>query len=199
MLPSPRSPRAKTTQLLQLCATLGALLSITLISPTRAHAASAPRVDELSPHALELGLNLRTELGAHPLRLDLGWRYKRADLVLVLDPMFWTDGLSTTDLLLSWRFDSGIQPLGGWRMATVALPTGTQLHQSLVLGVGLALPSFLNHRLQGQWGFELATMIVKHGAGLPSSTLSFGSARDYIDPINFGMFVRFDLNIGFGR
>jgi hypothetical protein len=32
-------------------------------------------------------------------------------------------------------------------------------------------------------------VLVKHGAGLPSEWISFASGRDFVDLVNFGMFV----------
>lgn len=149
-------------------------------------------------HSLGAGLNLRTDLGAHPLRIDLAWRTPRTDLALVLDPMFWTDGLSSTDLLLSLLLKNRVQPLIGWRLNTIKLPEARQLQHNLIAGVGLALPSFWRDRLKGQWGFELATTLVKHGGELPAETISFASARSYLDLVNFGMFARFDFHIPLG-
>ncbi len=148
--------------------------------------------------SIGFGLNLRTDLGTHPLRLDLVWRTERTDLALVLDPMFWTDGQSSTDLIMSFLLDNTLQPLVGWRLHTIKLPEARQLQHNLVAGLGLALPSFWKNRLKGQWGFELATTIVKHGGNLPAETISFASARNYLDLVNFGMFARFDFHIPLG-
>ena len=35
-------------------------------------------------------------------------------------------------------------------------------------------------------------MVVKHGGGLPTDWISFEQGRDFVDLINFGMFVTFE-------
>ena len=44
--------------------------------------------------------------------------------------------------------------------------------------------------------FELATVIIKHGGDLPSDWISFASGRDFIDLVNFGMFVTVEYATG---
>lgn len=175
------------------------LLVVMLCTSSQA-LATEPPVDSPEPvqSSVGVGLNVRTDLGAHPLRVDLVWRTARTDLALVLDPMFWTDGQSSTDLMMSFLLKNRLQPLVGWRLHTIKLPEARQLQHNLVAGVGLALPSFWRDRLKGQWGFELATTLVKHGGGLPAETISFASARSYLDLVNFGMFARFDFHIPIG-
>ncbi|MBA2664638.1 MAG: hypothetical protein H0U74_20290 [Bradymonadaceae bacterium] len=148
-----------------------------------------------SEHTLQAGLNLRTDFGVHAVRIDLGWTSGRLATLVVLDPMFWTDGQTSTDLVAFWMTDS-FHPYVGWRLTTIPLLDGAQFQQNLLLGTGLALPQFFDGRVTGQWGIELAMMLVKHGGGLPAETISFASGRHYIDLVNFGMYVRFDYNVG---
>src|SRR4026207_492203 len=49
------------------------------------------------PRDWHAGLNLRTDFGTHPLRLDGGVRFDRFDVILVVDPMIWLDGQNDTD------------------------------------------------------------------------------------------------------
>ena len=144
---------------------------------------------------LGLGLNLRTDLGVHPLRVDVGFRLPKLEVLMILDPMFVFDKQSSTDLLFLF-LPNKVPPYAGWRMTTIGLVDGRQFQQNLLLGVGLALPEFLDGRLRGQWGFELAMTTVKHGGGLPSETLSFASARSYLDLVNFAMYARYDFQLG---
>ena len=179
---------------------LPALTLLALAWPTTA-AAMTPEPDTEASASeptqfLELGLNLRTDLGVHPLRINIGWRMPLLDVALTVDPMFWTDGQSSTDLAAFWLLDNGVHPYAGWRVTTIGLRDGTQLQQNLLLGVGMALPEFFDGLLRGQWGLELATTIVKSGGELPTEVISFGSARSYLDLVNFAMFARFDFNIG---
>ena len=133
------------------------------------------------------GVNLRTEFGTHPVRIDGGARFGRLDLILVLDPMFWTDGAIDVDLLATWRLSSaGWGALGGWRPSSIGLDEGRQFQHGLVLGFVGPLPRLGPIRVS--WGFEVVSILVKHGGGLPTDTIG----TDLGDDINLGMFVRFD-------
>lgn len=186
--PSPITPRT-----LAICLLIGSLL---LVGSSAASALTPPGSrDAPGSKSFNAGLNLRTDLGAHPLRVDLGFRTRRTDYLLVLDPMFWTDGQSSTDFIFGWRFANRVQPIAGWRLNTIKLPESRQFQQNLLLGVALDLPSFWRDRLRGQWGFEMAMTLFKHGGGVPTETISFASARSYLDLVNFGMFARFDFHV----
>ena len=112
--------------------------------------------------------------------------------MLVVDPMFWTDGQMSTDMLLQWRSDASVHAIAGWRVTSLGIAGGTQLQQNLLLGLGMDLPTFLDGAVRGQWGLELAMLVVKSGADLPAEFLNFSSARRYIDLVNFAMFARFE-------
>jgi hypothetical protein len=138
------------------------------------------------------GLNLRGDLGTHPIRIGGGAQIDRVDVSLVLDPMFWTDGQVDTDLLAFWAPCPRAWGLfGGWRTSSIGLLDGTQFQEKLLLGVGAPLPQ-LGHHIRARFHFELSTVIVKHGGGLPSDWISFASGRDFIDLVNFGVFVSFE-------
>ncbi len=155
-----------------------AIVSITLALTGTAHA-------EMRWHA---GLNLRAELSTHPIRVGAGVQFDHVDTTLVLDPMFWTDHQHDIDALAFWAPCPRAWGLfGGWRTSSIGILGGRQLQQKLLLGVGAPLPQLGPFR--ARWSFELATVIVKHGAGLPSDWISFASGRDFIDLVNFGMFV----------
>jgi hypothetical protein len=138
------------------------------------------------------GLNLRAELGTHPIRAGGGVGLGNFDVNLVLDPMFWTDGQHDIDLIVGWGpCPRAWGPIAGWRTTAIGLAGGNQYQEKLVLGVSAPLPSF-SHHIRARWAFELATVIVKHGGDLPSEWISFASGRDFIDLVNFGMFVRIE-------
>lgn len=145
---------------------------------------------------LHAGGNLRTDPGVHAIRLDAGLQVWQFDLVGVVDPMFWTDGQVDTDLLLQWRSPIGISPYAGWRTTALWLTDEPQLQQNLLLGLAADLPSFFDESLRGQAGLELATMVLKHGGGLPTETISFASGRSYIDFVNFALFLRYEFAVG---
>jgi hypothetical protein len=142
----------------------------------------------IADNAWHAGLDLRADLGTHPIRAGGGFQHDKWDATLILDPMFWTDGQHDLDLFGTYSVaDGGWGPLLGWRTSTIGIAGGTQLQEKLVVGVGATLPSI--HCLRIHWHFELATLVVKHGGDLPTGWISFASGRDFIDLINFGMFV----------
>lgn len=137
------------------------------------------------------GLNVRAELGTHPIRVGGGIDLDPVDLTLVLDPMFWTDGQHDVDVLVEKRLCAcGWALLTGWRTSAIGLLGGHQFQEKLLVGVSAPLPDLGPFRTR--WSFELATVIVKHGADLPADWISFASGRDFIDLVNFGMFVRIE-------
>jgi hypothetical protein len=140
------------------------------------------------------GLDVRADSGAHPIRIVGGMQLEQVDTMLVLDPMFWTDGQHDLDAIAFWAPCPRAWGLfGGWRTSTIGVLGGTQWQEKLLVGIGAPLPQLGPFR--ARWYFELATVIVKHGADLPTDWISFATGRDFIDLLNFGMFV----NIEYGR
>ena len=140
------------------------------------------------------GLNLRAELSTHPIRVGGGVQTEYVDTMLVLDPMFWTDGQHDIDAIAFWAPCYRAWGLfGGWRTSSIGILGGTQFHEKLLIGVGAPLPR-LTTFIRARWSFELATVLVKHGADLPSDWISFASGRDFIDLVNFGMFVTIEYD-----
>jgi hypothetical protein len=135
------------------------------------------------------GVNLRADSGAHPFRLTGGYTTGTLDAALVLDPMFVFDGQHDLDALVTiWPERFGL--LTGWRTSLIGVAGGTQAQHKLLLGVSAPLPSL--GPVRPRWSFELATVIVRHGADLPTDWLSLAEGRDFVDLINFGMFVSFE-------
>ena len=135
------------------------------------------------------GLDLRGDLGTHPIRAGGGLQLGHVDTMLVLDPMFWTDHQNDLDAYAFWApCAKGWGLLGGWRTSTIGILGGTQFQEKLVLGVGAPLPRLTTY-LRERFVFELATVVVKHGADLPTAWISFASGRDFIDLVNFGIFL----------
>lgn len=151
--------------------------------------AAASAHAEPSWHA---GVELRGDLGTHPIRIGGGIELGRFDTALVVDPMFWTDDQIDTDLRVFWSPCSrawGV--LAGWRTSTIGILGGTEFQEKLLVGVGAPLPQLGKH-IRARFHFELAAVLVKHGADLPVDWISFASGRDFIDLLNFGMFVSFE-------
>ena len=154
----------------------------------------AETTSETQEMVVEFGANLRTDLGVRAVRLDVGWRMPSFRLLAVVDPMWWFDGRTTTDLIGFWR-TRHLQPLVGWRLQSVPLVDGSQFQHNLVVGTALSFPEFFDGRLGGQWGIEMATMVVKHGGGVAGDRCRADSARHYLDRVSFGMFARFHYNL----
>lgn len=139
---------------------------------------------------LYAGLNLRADSGAHPFRVLAGVDTGPFDLSFTLDPEVVFDGQFDADLLTVTRFtDSGWGVLVGWRTTAIGILGGRQLQEKPLLGIVAPLPRLGDLPIRARWGFEAAAVIVKHGGGLPTSWISFADGRDFVDLINFGMFV----------
>lgn len=143
--------------------------------------------------AWHVGTNLRSELSTHAFRLDGGLRLCRLDLVGVVDPMVVFDGEMDLDVLALFDVHRGYSALAGWRAATISLSGGRQFQETLLVGVTGPLPSL--GPVTVQFGVELATVIVKHGGGVPTDWTSFGSSSHLGDNMNISMFLR----IGYER
>lgn len=139
------------------------------------------------------GLNLRVDQGSHPIRAGGGVSFGNHDFSLVVDPMYWTDDQFDLDALGYYELSrAGWALLYGWRTTAIGVGSGHQFQEKLLLGVGAPLPFFGHLPLRARWSFELAALVVKHGADLPRQWISFDSGRDFIDLLNFGMFVTFE-------
>ena len=76
---------------------------------------------------------------------------------------------------------------GGWRTSAIGILGRHAVPAEAVVGIGAPLPRL--GPLRARWSFELATVLVKHGGELPRDWISFATGRDFIDLVNFGMFV----------
>jgi hypothetical protein len=139
------------------------------------------------------GLNLRPDNGAHQIRVIAGLDAGAIDLSLTLDPMVITDGQLDTDVLATLRLtDNGWGLITGFRNTRIGILGGNEFQEKLILGIGAPLPVLGDLSVRLRWGLEVATVIVKHGADLPTDWISFAQGRDFIDLINFGMYVTFE-------
>ena len=138
------------------------------------------------------GLNLRPDSGTHPIRVVAGVDTGPLDISVTLDPMVFTDGQFDADLLSTSRLtERGFGFVAGWRTTSIGILGGRQSQEKLVLGLSAPLP--LSAPLRVYCTFEVATVIVKHGGDLPTDFISFEQGRDFVDLVNFGMFVTFEL------
>jgi hypothetical protein len=166
------------------------LYSVVAILSLLSLARPRPADADITGHA---GLNLRADNGAHQIRVMAGVDTGALDLSLTLDPMVITDGQLDTDLLATWKVtDSGWGVITGVRNTRIGILGGQEFQEKLLLGVGAPLPLFGDLSVRMRWGLEAAAVIVKHGAGLPTDWISFAQGRDFVDLINFGMYVTFE-------
>jgi len=136
------------------------------------------------------GLNLRADSGAHPFRVVAGFDTGDLDVSLTLDPLYFIDGEFDADLLTTTKVtEGGWGILAGWRTSAIGILGGNQFQEKLVLGISAPLPRLADLPIRTRWGFEAVTVIVKHGGGLPTDFISFSEGRDFVDLINFGMFI----------
>jgi hypothetical protein len=151
---------------------------------------ASPAYADVAGHA---GLNLRADNGAHQIRVMAGLDADVVDLSVTLDPMVITDGQLDTDVMATWKVtDGGWGILTGFRNTRIGILGGREFQEKLLLGVGSPLPLFGDLSVRMRWGLEAAVVIVKHGADLPADWISFEQGRDFVDLINFGMFVTFE-------
>ena len=140
--------------------------------------------------SLHAGLNLRADSGAHAVRGIGGLDTGPLDVSVTLDPMVVFDGQFDADLTTTTKIsEGGWGILAGWRSTAIGIQGGRQLQEKLVLGVTAPLPRISDLPIRARWGFEAAAVIVKHGGGLPTDWIKFEQGRDFVDLINFGMFI----------
>ena len=152
-------------------------------------AAAAPAATQAN-RDWHVGLNLRTDFGTHPWRLDGGVRIRRFDFIVVVDPMAFLDGQHDLDLLATMEFAPGWAYLAGWRATAIMVAGGTQWQEKSILGLVVSPEPLAHGHIRAHFGVELDILWVKHGGGLPTKTLDF--QRDDLDFFNFGMFARFE-------
>jgi hypothetical protein len=139
--------------------------------------------------AWHVGTNLRSELSTHAFRIDGGVRLGRVGFIAVLDPMVLSDGEMDLDALVTYRINRcGYRAFAGWRPASIALASGRQFQETLLVGALAPLPQLGPFELQ--FGAELAAVLVKHGGGVPTDTTSFSTTSEIGDNVNISMFLR---------
>lgn len=170
------------------------LLAVLLACPFHAQAGPTPsKTTPLADRDYHGGLNLRTDFGTHPLRVDFGIHWSTFDAWLAMDPMVFIDGQHDTDLVLSRAIGNRMWSIfGGARSTSVAIAQTTHWQHKTLLGVGARLPPLFGDSYRAHWGLEMSTLIAKHGGSSATESIFSSSGRDFVDLINFGMFVRFE-------
>jgi hypothetical protein len=133
------------------------------------------------------GLDLRTDLRAHPVRVPVGLRVDAIDVTVVLDPLVLADGQHDGDITVEWTpCGSPVAWLAGWRTSSIDLAEGRQWQHRSLVGGTTALGEL--GPLRARFGAELSVFWVAHGAELPTAWLDLD--RSITDRVRLGMFVR---------
>jgi len=148
-------------------------------------AAATPPPCETHWHA---GVDVRTDLGTHPIRLPFGVRRANWDGTLVLDPYAFLDGQHDMDILAQWMFGPRVGLLFGWRWTVISVHNDWLHQERSLVGITGMGPKF--GPVQTSASLELAVLWVKHGAGTMTEWIS--ADRNLLDHFGFGLFVRFD-------
>lgn len=107
--------------------------------------------------------------------------------------MFFLDNQHDGDLVGYWEFARGWSTFLGWRGTAIGILDGYQWQQKSLHGIAARLPEIAGGHLRGRWGVEAAVLWVKHGGGLDTEPISLRSSRDWLDHVNLGMFLSFDV------
>ena len=153
--------------------------------------ASTAHADDQLLHA---GLDMRTDLGAHQMRLPLGIRTGPWDGTLVVDPMVLLDGQHDLDLIGEYFFGPRIGVFVGWRWSAIKVADGVHNQQRSLVGITGVGPSFFDGKLRTSASVELATLWVKHGGGVDMDWIS--ADRNLHDALGVGIFVRVEYARG---
>ena len=84
----------------------------------------------------------------------------------------------------------------GYRMTRIAIAGGHHYQHHMLWSLRVELPS-PSRRLALDAGLELATLLVKHGAGLPTDWIGFERGRWFAEAFNVSLGVR--IAYAFGR
>jgi hypothetical protein len=144
------------------------------------------RADEF----LHVGIDGRTDLGTHHVRVPFGYRTGNLDTTIVLDPAVVLDGQHDMDLNVEYFFGPRIGLLTGYRWSAIAVDQGLHNQHRTILGVTAVGPSFCDEQLRTKFSFELATLWVKHGGGVDTNWIS--ADRNLLDSFSVGLFVRIE-------
>jgi hypothetical protein len=144
------------------------------------------------------GLNYRTDLGTHHTRIELGGRWNRWEGWVVLDPNAGTDNQADHDLVAAyWIVPARYAAFAGWRNTAYALIGELVWHQKLIAGALARLPSLGTDRVRLVAGLEVAAEVVRHGQPIETEWFDASSMRAASDLINFSLFARAEIALGF--
>lgn len=152
---------------------------------------AALRGEAFATPAVELDTELRSHGGAHGLRFGVavGQRADRVRGVLIVDPWYFIDEQITTDLLARVPLPATLELNVGLRNQAVSLADGMRLYESLLIGVAAPLRVRVG-AMQFNAGMQLTTLLVSHGAGLPTQWYSLSRGTSNLEAYSFELLVQ---------
>jgi hypothetical protein len=138
-----------------------------------------------------VGLALRSDYGAHRVRIPVGVHNAHFAATLVVDPKVFVDTKQNdVDLLAEWfPVRGGWAALGGYRLTQISIDRGVQFQHEILLGATASLPE-LSRRTQVRFGMEVEITMLRHGDGLDVEWFSVESDRHFRDLLSLNLFLR---------
>jgi len=144
------------------------------------------------------GLSMRTAIGAHQYRVELGGRWNCVETLIVLDPNSSRDGETDLDAVVMWWFRPRAWALlAGWRNTAFNLLGENRWHENLLLGINARLPALGPSWLRANVGLELVVDVVRHGSNVDTEWISFSSQRHFADLVHLALFARIEFATGY--
>jgi hypothetical protein len=133
----------------------------------------------------------RSRGGIHGLRFGVGFSLAttRFGAVVIIDPWYLVGSQMTTDLLARVSVIQDLEITGGLRNQIVALASGFRVYESLLVGVTTPL-HWSAGKLQLRAGAQFTTLMVSHGGGFPTQSISLQRATTSFEIYSFEMLVQ---------
>jgi hypothetical protein len=142
-----------------------------------------------------VGTSLRSDYGAHRVRLCGGARFGRLAGTLIIDPKVYVDDKQNdTDALVEWQLWPDVwAAFAGWRVSQISIDRGVQYQHETLLGMFGDLPRLIEGRVRVRFGVELQLTTLRHGAGTETEVLQIASQRHFRDLVSFNFSLRLEL------
>lgn len=141
------------------------------------------------------GTSLRSDYGAHRVRLSGGARFGRLAGTLIIDPKVYIDDKQNdTDALVEWELMPHTwAAFGGWRLSQISIDRGVQYQHQTMLGMFGEAPRIGRNRVRVRFGVEFDMTTIRHGAGIETEWLHTASQRHFRDLLSFNFSLRLEL------
>ncbi len=156
-----------------------------------ARANATPANPIASTRDFHIGVNFRTDFGARYYRADVGTRFGRWDITLVVDPLGIPKGDYDFDAILRYVGDRW-SIWGGARLSIVPIAREHQFTEKALVGVSAQLPSPFGDKVRIHSGLELAAHLRSHGGDVMTRWICVDSPDCREDHFVFGLFGRME-------